>query len=80
MYTISLVIGSIFIVHIVFSQDVPGLIVTTTQGQVRGVGATDGDYTMFMGIPYGKVVETNPFGVSTYYYIQTRSYFKIIRY
>lgn len=33
------------------------------------VQAEDGDYSMFMGIPYATVDEKNPFGVSQYNYI-----------
>lgn len=39
-------------------------IVSTTVGLIRGVRADDGDYNMFMGIPYGHVNQSNPFGVS----------------
>lgn len=42
------------------------LIVNSNVGVIRGLEASDGDYDMFMGIPYGKVDEANPFGVSYY--------------
>lgn len=43
-------------------EDFP--IVDTKVGRIRGIKATDGEYYMFMGIPYAKVDEENPFGVS----------------
>ncbi|XP_068627366.1 bile salt-activated lipase-like [Battus philenor] len=39
-------------------------LVTTKKGIVRGVKASDGDYSMFLGIPYGRVNISNPFGTS----------------
>ncbi|XP_026739433.1 acetylcholinesterase-like [Trichoplusia ni] len=39
-------------------------VVNTNVGLIRGLRATDGDYNMFMGIPYAVVDETNPFGPS----------------
>ncbi|XP_013163355.1 PREDICTED: esterase FE4-like [Papilio xuthus] len=42
-------------------------LVQTKKGLIRGVQATDGDYAMFMGIPYAKVNESNPFGTSLPY-------------
>lgn len=39
-------------------------LVETKVGLIRGLRATDGDYSMFLGIPFGVVNETNPFGVS----------------
>lgn len=39
-------------------------LVNTNLGLIRGVRASDGDYAMFMGIPYAKVNASNPFGVS----------------
>lgn len=42
-------------------------LVETKVGLVRGLRASDGDYSMFLGIPFGVVNETNPFGVSTLY-------------
>lgn len=40
-------------------------------GLIRGLKADDGDYGMFLGIPYGQIDEANPFGVSCikFYYI-----------
>lgn len=40
-------------------------VVETKVGLIRGLKASDGDYDMFMGIPYATVDEANPFGVST---------------
>ncbi|XP_023938942.1 juvenile hormone esterase [Bicyclus anynana] len=39
-----------------------GPLVQTNQGLIRGLQADDGDYSMFLGIPFGKVQEDNPFG------------------
>lgn len=39
-------------------------LVDTNVGLIRGLQATDGDYSMFLGIPYANVNHTNPFGVS----------------
>ncbi|OWR53771.1 carboxyl/choline esterase CCE006a [Danaus plexippus plexippus] len=42
-------------------------LVETKQGIIRGVRADAGDYSMFLGIPFGKVDENNPFGLATPY-------------
>ncbi|XP_026739429.1 juvenile hormone esterase-like [Trichoplusia ni] len=39
-------------------------LVDTKVGLIRGLRATDGDYAMFMGIPYATVDGANPFGPS----------------
>lgn len=39
-------------------------LVDTKLGLIRGLKSSDGQYSMFMGIPYAKVDEKNPFGVS----------------
>lgn len=39
-------------------------LVNTKVGLIRGLKAEDGEYSMFLGIPFGKVEENNPFGVS----------------
>lgn len=39
-------------------------LVDTQQGLIKGLRADDGDYSMFLGIPYAKVDGENPFGVS----------------
>lgn len=39
-------------------------LVDTKVGLIRGLAASDGDYAMFMGIPYATVDKENPFGVS----------------
>ncbi|XP_045526794.1 cholinesterase-like [Pieris brassicae] len=53
----------------IFALLVPGvfsdpLLVEAPQGLFRGVPADDGDYTMFLGIPYGRVDPENPFGAA----------------
>nr|QEE13685.1 carboxylesterase 5 [Mythimna separata] len=42
-------------------------LVDSKVGLIRGLRAPDGDYSMFMGIPYATVDKTNPFGPSTPY-------------
>ncbi|XP_026747790.1 bile salt-activated lipase-like [Trichoplusia ni] len=37
-------------------------LVSTSRGLIRGLRAEDGDYDMFLGIPYAVVDENNPFG------------------
>ncbi|XP_039755044.1 esterase FE4-like [Pararge aegeria] len=44
-----------------------GPLVQTNQGPIRGLQAEDGDYSMFMGIPFGKIQEDNPFGTALPY-------------
>lgn len=39
-------------------------LVDSKVGLIRGQVANDGDYSTFLGIPYAKVDEANPFGVS----------------
>ncbi|XP_075974001.1 juvenile hormone esterase-like [Anticarsia gemmatalis] len=39
-------------------------LVDSKVGLIRGLRASDGDYSMFMGIPYATVNESNPFGPS----------------
>lgn len=51
----------ISIVQVVKASD---LIIHTNVGTIRGIRATDGDYHMFLGIPYGQVNKYNPFAVS----------------
>lgn len=41
-------------------------VVNTKLGQIRGTKADDGDYFMFLGIPYAQVNKSNPFGVSLF--------------
>ncbi|XP_021182724.3 cholinesterase [Helicoverpa armigera] len=40
-------------------------LVDTNVGLIRGLKADDGDYAMFLGIPYAQVNQDNPFGEST---------------
>nr|WOZ07768.1 carboxylesterase CarE4 [Agrotis ipsilon] len=42
-------------------------LVDSKVGLIRGLTAADGDYSMFMGIPYATVDKSNPFGPSTPY-------------
>lgn len=44
-------------------------VIETKLGSIEGLWASDGDYSMFMGVPYAMVNETNPFGVSTQIFI-----------
>ncbi|CAH0731233.1 unnamed protein product, partial [Brenthis ino] len=41
--------------------------VVSKVGVIRGVKANDGSYDMFMGIPFGRVLEDNPFGIAAPY-------------
>lgn len=43
-------------------------LVDTKVGLIRGLKADDGDYSMFLGIPYADVDENNPFGVSSFFF------------
>ncbi|XP_068627181.1 esterase FE4-like [Battus philenor] len=42
-------------------------LVETKKGLIRGLQASDGDYSMFLGIPYAYVNASNPFGPSLPY-------------
>ncbi|XP_059061156.1 acetylcholinesterase-like [Achroia grisella] len=42
-------------------------LVESNVGLIRGLRASDGDYSMFLGIPFAKVNESNPFGNSSPY-------------
>ncbi|XP_049865263.1 juvenile hormone esterase-like [Pectinophora gossypiella] len=53
--------------HNVESKTKVDPLVDTNVGLIRGQQATDGDYSMFMGIPYAKISDSNPFGPSTPY-------------
>ncbi|KAI5630865.1 carboxylesterase family domain-containing protein [Phthorimaea operculella] len=57
----------VFQQHVVkgFSRIDP--LVDTKVGLIRGLRASDGAYSMFLGIPFGLVPEDNLFGVSTPY-------------
>ncbi|XP_049865264.1 cholinesterase-like [Pectinophora gossypiella] len=62
----------ILFIILLFQNNVDGFsridpLVDTKVGLIRGLTAPDGDYSMFMGIPYAKVDEENPFGPSSPY-------------
>lgn len=59
-------LGLIFFVHIVSSKIRIDPLVNTNVGLIRGLRANDGDYSMFLGIPFAQVDVNNPFGVSIY--------------
>ncbi|XP_072946636.1 bile salt-activated lipase-like [Epargyreus clarus] len=44
------------------SEDYP--LVNTTVGAIRGQRSEDGDYSMFLGVPYATIDKRNPFGAS----------------
>ncbi|XP_041981655.1 acetylcholinesterase-like [Aricia agestis] len=44
------------------SAEGEGHIVHAPAGSIRGVPAADGDYVMYLGIPYARVNASNPFG------------------
>ncbi|XP_053600204.1 juvenile hormone esterase-like [Plodia interpunctella] len=56
----------IFLFYILFANVFADLridpLVDTNVGLIRGLRAIDGDYSMFMGIPFAKVRPENPFG------------------
>lgn len=41
-------------------------LVEAPAGLIRGLRADDGEYSMFLGIPYAHVDEDNPFGVTNF--------------
>lgn len=59
-------ISVLFLVGCVYGAEVrvDPLVLISGQGLVSGQRATDGDYSMFLGIPYALVDRDNPFGVS----------------
>ncbi|XP_072941915.1 bile salt-activated lipase-like [Epargyreus clarus] len=54
----------LLLTHIVNGLDP---LVETNVGLIKGIRADDGEYSMFLGIPYAKVDLDNPFGPSTPY-------------
>lgn len=54
--------ASIFFMHSVTAVDP---LVDSKIGLIRGVQSEDGEYSMFLGVPYALVDENNPFGAST---------------
>lgn len=58
----------LFLVASVFGEPrVDPLVLISSQGLVMGHRATDGDYSMFLGVPYARVDAADPFGVSTFF-------------
>jgi hypothetical protein len=55
---------SIFLIQNVFALQRIDPLVNTDLGLIQGLKASDGDYSMFMGIPYAQIDPSNPFGVS----------------
>lgn len=53
-----------FVINVFGEPRVDPLVLISSQGLVRGHRATDGDYSMFLGVPYAQVDPENPFGVS----------------
>lgn len=41
-------------------------VVNAKLGKIKGLQADDGDYSMYLGIPYGDIDENKPFGVSNF--------------
>ncbi|KAJ0169675.1 hypothetical protein K1T71_014860 [Dendrolimus kikuchii] len=62
LFTI-LIFCSLFVLKIHCDSRI-GLSVTTKLGVVRGLNSDNGEYVMFLGVPYGVVNESNPFGSS----------------
>ncbi|XP_028161385.1 cholinesterase-like [Ostrinia furnacalis] len=63
------VLLTIFLVIFLTSSTSPEeiIIVDAPVGSISGIRAMDGDYNMFLGIPYAQVNLSNPFGASTPY-------------
>ncbi|CAB3241209.1 unnamed protein product [Arctia plantaginis] len=55
------------ILQVVTGRTRIGPLVNTDAGLIKGLQADDGDYSMFLGIPFGKVDEANPFSAATPY-------------
>lgn len=47
-----------------FALSREGPLIDSKVGPIQGLLATDGNYSMFLGIPYATVDPANPFGVS----------------
>ncbi|XP_062528410.1 juvenile hormone esterase-like [Bombyx mori] len=50
-----------------FTSTSESIIVKSKVGLIRGLRALDGNYSMYLGIPYARVNESNPFGESLAY-------------
>ena len=61
----------LFTIKFIYAQsnghESEGSVVTTAKGRIRGLKG-DGDYTVFLGIPYAVVDESNPFRVSLVFF------------
>ncbi|XP_075972380.1 cholinesterase-like [Anticarsia gemmatalis] len=57
----------LFLLPLVYGKTRIDPLVDTEVGLIRGLRADDGDYSMFLGIPFAKVDENNPFGASVPY-------------
>lgn len=53
-----------FVISVFGEPRVDPLVLISSQGLVRGHKATDGDYSMFLGVPYAQIDPEDPFGVS----------------
>ncbi|KAL0883611.1 hypothetical protein ABMA27_015754 [Loxostege sticticalis] len=65
LLVVSILLTVFLVIFLRESQDL--IIVNTPVGSIQGMRATNGDYNIFLGIPYAKVNESNPFGASTPY-------------
>ncbi|XP_075972704.1 juvenile hormone esterase-like isoform X2 [Anticarsia gemmatalis] len=52
----------VFITSVVCEVRVDPLVLVSSQGLVRGHKASDGDYSLFLGIPYAQIDPEDPFG------------------
>ncbi|CAK1554318.1 unnamed protein product [Leptosia nina] len=57
----------LLLVLVVRGLEADPLLVQTPLGQIRGLAADDGNYAMFLGIPFARVDHENPFGASEPY-------------
>jgi hypothetical protein len=65
MLSLNFVLGVLLFDNVISDLRIDPL-VQTNVGLIKGLKATDGDYSMFLGIPYATVDGENPFGVSSY--------------
>ncbi|CAB3220798.1 unnamed protein product [Arctia plantaginis] len=57
----------VLLFHTAFGQSRVGPLVKTSVGVIKGLKAEDGDYLMFLGIPFAQVDADNPFGAAKPY-------------